>query len=158
VSRVEGNHVPPHSRKPLLGLIALLACPLAGWSGRADASFQIGRPADRLDAPAGLPFDAPPPEAGGGGAAPSRDQSDLPTPVPDPAKPRPGPANVGLQTNGGTTSSDNSSSGGPGSGLTPCLDTTGLQTASKKARGSLILAERHLKPGLFGSRLFRPPR
>jgi hypothetical protein len=149
--------VPPRLRKPLLGLIALLACPWAGLSGRADASFQLGQPAEGAT---GALFDAYSPSGEARGTA-AQELTEDPAPgrAPLPNKQRPGPVRVDLQQNGGATSSDSSSSGGPGSGVgTPYSEGMGLQIASKKASGSLILAEQHLRPGPFGSRLFRPPR
>jgi hypothetical protein len=123
--------------KTTLCLLVLLAGPLSGLVGRADASFVLRKPAQEpeadspivwLDAPAR--FDSP-------------GEFDLPNTPP---------------AQSGMASSDHSSSGPQvGTGIPVMLTSSGAAHPTEGS-GLLFLADDRSQSPTFPSRLFRPPR
>jgi hypothetical protein len=154
-----------------LCLLVLLAGPLSGLAGRAEASFVLRKPAQEsevdnltlwLDAPARFDspggFDTPntpPAQSAERPAAPERDDTPLPS---GPCLPTLfSPAYPDLQ-HGGMSSPDHSSSGPQvGTGLALMLTSSGAAHPTE-GNGQLFLADDRSQPPTFPSRLFRPPR
>ena len=148
-------------RKPLIGLVVLLACPLAGVGGRAEASFRLERTDDRMvrvlaDGAVSVRVETTcDTGATATSAVPLRP---TPEPQPSPWKGPTGPAHA-TQHSGGTTSSSGSPSGDLASGGAVFVLLPRASLAGEKAlRGALFLAEQRFQPGPFPTRLYRPPR
>jgi len=153
--------------KPILGLIVLLAWPLLGLGGRAEASFALGRLSrqpERSGCSVGFELalvlngqeqteaSEARPRRGMRTETPSAPDGNVPNRV----FPRgPLPADGDLQT--GTSSGPVPPTGaGVGAGLS--LLPPHVPLLADDASGLLFLAFGRLRPPLFPSRLFRPPR
>jgi len=154
--------------KPILGLIVLLAWPLLGLGGRAQASFSLGqlsRESHRPKCSLGFEFElvlngeeqteAAHANSPGGmsGETPSVPEAD-PAQRGFPQRPLPRPSDLQTGTSSGPAPSTGPG-GGAGLSLFPPVPAPVL---GHDVSGLLFLANERLKPPPFPSRLFRPPR
>lgn len=164
--------MPVRVPKTTLCLLLLLAGPLSGLAGRAEASLVLRKPAPETEASeavtwldtlvglerAGEGDTAPaPPARASSEPAPSGHETDIPRR--DSHAPLPfGPVYPDLQ-HSGAGAPDSSSSSGSGAGATlHLLPPQPGQPCGAEASGLLFLADDRFQLPSFPTRLFRPPR
>jgi hypothetical protein len=151
----------------ILSLSVLLACPLLGWGGRAEAGFALRRvtPSVRLSGASGAEFvlrvydqdicDA------GSVCSSSSPAGNAPVPPNDPHCPMRLPQPLfllaGSSPAGASSTRAPSSKSPSGAGLCFILPSAS-RTSGDEQSGPLFLADVRIDWPLFASRLFRPPR